>query len=33
VNVTPWLWVTALLLVLLDLMLMFVWIVDRAAGG
>jgi hypothetical protein len=33
VNVTGLLWVTVLVLVLLDLMLMFVWIADRAAGG
>lgn len=32
-NGTAWLWVTALVLVLLDLLLMFVWIADRAAGG
>jgi len=33
VNLAALLWVTALVLVLLDLMLMFVWVVDRAAGG
>jgi hypothetical protein len=33
VNATALLWVAALVLVLVDLMLMFVWIVDRAAGG
>ena len=32
-NATALLWVAALVLVLVDLMLMFVWIVDRAAGG
>jgi hypothetical protein len=33
VNLTALLWITALVLVLLDLMLMFVWVFDRAAGG
>jgi hypothetical protein len=33
VNATALLWVAALVLVLVDLMLMFVWIVDRAASG
>jgi hypothetical protein len=33
VNATALLWVAALVLVLVDLMLMFVWIVDRAAAG